>query len=238
MFMAYPDIIILAGGLGTRLSKEVPDIPKPMAPVNGRPFLEYLLNHINALGFKRVILSTGYLGNQIEAYFRNSFKNLELVYSVEQEPLGTGGAVALAFKKVETPHFMVLNGDTLFRINLDLLFQRHIEQLAEVTMALREVENASRYGSVLLGPDHRITRFAEKSEHPAPGIINGGIYVISSRYFKAQQLPEKFSIEKDLFEKRLSESRVYGHVFNDYFLDIGIPEDYRRAQTEFYEYGY
>ena len=148
MFIAYPDIIILAGGLGTRLNQTVPDTPKPMAPVNGKPFLQYLLNHINEAGFRRVILSTGYLSEKIESYFNIRYKDLELLYSVEDEPLGTGGAVQLAFAQVQTPHFMVMNGDTFFRINLDLLFQKHIEQLADVTMALRQVEDASRYGSV------------------------------------------------------------------------------------------
>jgi D-glycero-alpha-D-manno-heptose 1-phosphate guanylyltransferase len=234
MFIAYPDIIILAGGLGTRLNQTVPDTPKPMAPVNGKPFLQYLLNHINEAGFRRVILSTGYLSEKIESYFNIRYKDLELLYSVEDEPLGTGGAVQLAFAQVQTPHFMVMNGDTFFRINLDLLFQKHIEQLADVTMALRQVEDASRYGSVKFDLNNRILRFTEKSEVPEPGYINGGIYVISSRFFKAQAMPGKFSLERDLFESKLDSGNPFGLIFNDYFLDIGIPADYHRAQTEFH----
>lgn len=234
MFIAYPDIIILAGGLGTRLNQTVPDTPKPMAPVNGKPFLQYLLNHINEAGFRRVILSTGYLSEKIESYFNIRYKDLELLYSVEDEPLGTGGAVQLAFAQVQTPHFMVMNGDTFFRINLDLLFQKHIEQLADVTMALRQVEDASRYGSVKFDLNNRILRFTEKSEVPEPGYINGGIYVISSRFFKAQAMPGKFSLERDLFESKLDSGNSFGLIFNDYFLDIGIPADYHRAQTEFH----
>lgn len=236
MFMAYPDIIILAGGLGTRLNQTVPDTPKPMAPINGKPFLQYLLNHINAAGFRRVILSTGYMSGKIESYFNNGYKDLELLYSVEDEPLGTGGAVQLAFSKVQTPHFMVMNGDTFFRINLDLLFQKHIEQLADVTMALRRVEDASRYGSVEFDRNHRILKFTEKSEVPKPGYINGGIYVISSRFFKAQAMSGKFSLERGLFERKLNSGNIYGLIFNDYFLDIGIPADYHRAQTEFHAF--
>lgn len=234
MFIAYPDIIILAGGLGTRLNQTVPDTPKPMAPVNGKPFLQYLLNHINEAGFRRVILSTGYLSEKIESYFNNRYKDLELLYSVEDEPLGTGGAVQLAFAQVQTPHFMVMNGDTFFRINLDLLFQKHVEQLADVTMALRQVEDASRYGSVKFDLNNRILRFTEKSVVPEPGYINGGIYVISSRFFKAQAMPGKFSLERDLFESKLDSGNTFGLIFNDYFLDIGIPADYHRAQTEFH----
>jgi D-glycero-alpha-D-manno-heptose 1-phosphate guanylyltransferase len=226
MFIAYPDIIILAGGLGTRLNQTVPDTPKPMAPVNGKPFLQYLLNHINEAGFRRVILSTGYLSEKIESYFNIRYKDLELLYSVEDEPLGTGGAVQLAFAQVQTPHFMVMNGDTLF--------QKHIEQLADVTMALRQVEDASRYGSVKFDLNNRILRFTEKSEVPEPGYINGGIYVISSRFFKAQAMPGKFSLERDLFESKLDSGNTFGLIFNDYFLDIGIPADYHRAQTEFH----
>ncbi|KAF5068336.1 D-glycero-alpha-D-manno-heptose 1-phosphate guanylyltransferase [anaerobic digester metagenome] len=236
MFIAYPDIIILAGGLGTRLNQTVPDTPKPMAPVNGKPFLQYLLNHINEAGFRRVILSTGYLSEKIESYFNIRYKDLELLYSVEDEPLGTGGAVQLAFAQVQTPHFMVMNGDTFFRINLDLLFQKHIEQLADVTMALRRVEDASRYGSVEFDRNHRILKFTEKSEVPGPGYINGGIYVISSRFFKAQAMSGKFSLERDLFERKLNSGNIYGLIFNDYFLDIGIPADYHRAQTEFHAF--
>ncbi|HOI88724.1 MAG TPA: nucleotidyltransferase family protein [Lentimicrobium sp.] len=236
MFLSYPDIIILAGGLGTRLSEALPGVPKPMAPVNGRPFLEYLLKPLCDGGFRKVILSTGYLGEQIESYFGNRFRNLDLVYSVEKEQLGTGGAVNMAFRKVETPHFMVMNGDTIFRINHDFLFQKHVENLADVTLALRKVKDVSRYGTVQLTQDHRITAFREKSEASGAGLINGGINMISSRYFSALSLPEKFSLENDLFMPQVSKARYYGQDFDNYFLDIGIPEDYLRAQTEFHEF--
>jgi len=233
MFMEFPDIIILAGGLGTRLRSTVQDLPKAMAPVNGKPFLEYQLDFINRFGFKRIILSTGHLSATIENYFGEKYKNLELLYSIEKEPLGTGGAVKLAFQQVATPHAMILNGDTLFRINLDLFFQNHIEKLAKVSIALRNVDDASRYGAVECSADFNITGFKEKSDTALPGLINGGNYLIKSKYFRELNLPDKFSLENDFFSKMLEPRWFIGHVFDDYFIDIGIPEDYNRAQTEF-----
>jgi len=147
--------------------------------------------------------------------------------------VGTGGAVKLSFKKVTSPHALILNGDTLFRINLDLFFQNHIEDLAKVSMALRMVEDASRYGLVECSPYRNITGFHEKSQTKSPGLINGGIYLIKSTYFRSLNLPEKFSLENDLFVKMLEPDKYKAQVFNDYFLDIGIPDDYKRAQIEF-----
>jgi D-glycero-alpha-D-manno-heptose 1-phosphate guanylyltransferase len=236
MFMLYPDIIILAGGLGTRLKDEINDIPKAMAPINGKPFLEYLLNYINQAGFQRVIISTGYLSKSIENYFKDKYRSIEIEYVVEKEPLGTGGAIKLALKKVNTPYFIVLNGDTLFRINLQDFFQTHVENLSNMTVALRKVEDASRFGQVELDEYGIIKAFKEKTVHPQPGLINGGIYMIKTKFLKKQELPEKFSFEKDWMEKYIVSEEFVGRVFDDYFIDIGIPEDYKRAQKEFNEF--
>ncbi len=233
MFIKLPDVIILAGGLGTRLRGEVKDTPKSMAPINGKPFLEYQLKQIHAAGLKRVILSTGYLGEQVQAYFGDSFMDMEILYSHEKEPLGTGGAVKLAFNQVKTPYAMIFNGDTMFKINLDMFFQRTIENLANVSIALRFVKDASRYGAVECDDEERILSFNEKSKIQQPGLINGGIYLISSRYFRKFDLPEVFSLEKDFFAPQVREGYFSGQVFDNYFLDIGIPEDYQRAQDEF-----
>lgn len=232
MFLSYPDIIILAGGFGTRLQSEVHDVPKPMAPVNGKPFLEYILNHIERQGFNRVILSTGYLGNIISEHFGKKFKTINLEYTHEKEPLGTGGAIKLASEKVHSPYFIIMNGDTFFPINLQLLFQTHVEHLANLTLALREAPDASRYGQVECITNGRITRFIEKSSEKKSGLINGGIYILNTKFFKRFEFPEKFSFERDFLEKQLDTYEFYGQVFNDYFLDIGIPEDYKRAQNE------
>lgn len=233
MFMLYPDIIVLAGGLGTRLRGVVNDLPKAMAPVIGKPFLEYILDFIAKAGFQRVILSTGYMSKSIEDYFHDSYRSLEIVYSVEKEPLGTGGAIKLASKKVTTPYFIVMNGDTLFRIDMQQFFTKHVEQLANVSIALRRVEDASRYGLVECDDHCNIISFHEKSSDCNPGLINGGIYIIKTKYFKKLPFPNKFSLESEWMQKNVGNGEIQGQVFNDYFLDIGIPEDYERAQTEF-----
>ncbi len=232
MFMEFPDIIILAGGLGTRLKDEIPDLPKPMAPVNGRPFLEYLLNYIDSFGFRKVILSTGYLGNVIMDHFRERYKGLQLEYSVEDKPLGTGGAIKLAVEKVKTHYFIVMNGDTFFNINLQRFFQINIENLAKMSIALREVDNASRYGQIDMNNQGIITGFHEKSDNDKPGLINGGTYILNTKYFRKFDLPAVFSFEKDWLQKYAFTEEFRGQIFNDYFLDIGIPEDYKKAQDE------
>lgn len=232
MFMVYPDIIILAGGLGTRLRGEISDLPKAMAPVNGRPFLEYLLNYINHAGFKRVILSTGFMSDVIEKHFRHQYKSLELVYSIEKEPLGTGGGIKMAVQKVRSPYFIVLNGDTFFPIDIQGFFQKHIEQLVNLTIALKEVEDASRYGLVDCDEVGKITAFKEKSSLIHSGLINGGIYIIKKKYFNKFSFPDKFSFEKDFLQANVNSGDFYCQVFPDYFLDIGIPDDYKRAQIE------
>ncbi|MDY0104548.1 MAG: nucleotidyltransferase family protein [Lentimicrobium sp.] len=232
MFLKLPDVIILAGGLGTRLREAVKDIPKSMAPINGRPFLEYQLRALQAAGLERVIISTGFLGEQIQHYFGSSYRNMEIIYSHEHEPLGTGGAVKLAFNHVQTPYALILNGDTLFKIDLDLFFQRSIEKLADVSIALRKVEDVSRYGSVECNNEGQIISFNEKKSIQQPGLINGGIYLIASRYFRRNVLAETFSLEKDFFGIRYKQDYFLGQVFSDYFLDIGIPSDYLKAQHE------
>lgn len=236
MFMLYPDIIILAGGMGTRLKEEVTGMPKAMAPINGKPFLEYLLNYINKTGFQKVIISTGYLTKSIENYFKEKYRSVEIEYAAEKEPLGTGGGIKLAVRKVTTPYFIVLNGDTLFRINFQDFFQDHVENLANMTVALRKVDDASRFGQVEFDEQGVIRAFKEKSTDSQPGYINGGIYIIKTKFFKKQQFPDKFSFEKDWLQKQVGSGEFFGRVFNDYFIDIGIPEDYKRAQSEFNEF--
>lgn len=232
MFMDFPDIIILAGGLGTRLQGEIHDVPKPMAPVNGRPFLEYLLDYIDSYSFKRVILSTGYLGNIIKDHFRDRYNGLEIEYSIEDKPLGTGGAIKMAVERVKTHYFIVMNGDTFFNINLQRFFQVNIENLAKMSIALRQVDNASRYGQIEMNNQGIITGYHEKSDDAHPGLINGGTYILNSKYFRKFNLPEIFSFEKDWLQVYVGKGEFRGQVFNDYFLDIGIPEDYKRAQHE------
>lgn len=227
------EAVILAGGLGTRLRDVVSGIPKSMAPVNNKPFLAYLLDYLHKNGVRRVVLSVGYMHEKILNYFHSNYKNIEIVYSVESEPLGTGGAVSLAMKSVCSDEVFILNGDTLFNVDLKGFYDFYIKKHADVLLALRHVEDASRYGSVFCDDTGRITEFREKEIIPVPGLINGGIYLMKKNYLDLFHLSGKFSLEQDCFAKCCKESYIHGYVTENYFLDIGIPGDYNKAQNEF-----
>ena len=224
--------IILAGGLGTRLRSVVSDLPKCMALVNGKPFLEFVLYYLEKQNIKKVILSVGYKKEAIISYFGSKRNSLVLEYCIEDEPLGTGGAIKKAAEMVAEPSFFVLNGDTLFDIDLKVLAKVHASNNSDAVLALRKVENVNRYGSVECNSIQKITAFIEKGEKQGKGMINGGIYCINKDAFLKKNLPEKFSIEKDYFQKYLEELQLFGIEFSAYFIDIGIPEDYSRAQNE------
>jgi D-glycero-alpha-D-manno-heptose 1-phosphate guanylyltransferase len=227
------EAIILAGGFGTRLQQVVSDLPKSMAQVNGRPFIEYLLNYLRGQGITKFIFSVGYKKETIEAHLGEQFKNIPIEYAIEQEPLGTGGGIMNAFQMVEGNSAFVLNGDSMFRMGMSALSQLHTENNADITLALRFLEETERFGSVKINGDKRITGFSEKGSESGPGYINGGIYLINKSYLFTQNFPEKFSIEKDCFERYCQESRFFGFPSKGYFLDIGIPEDFYKAQHEF-----
>ena len=226
------EAIILAGGFGTRLSHVVSDVPKPMAPVYGKPFLTYLIDRLIDAGIRRVILATGYKHECIESYFGTSYRGIEIVYSQETTPLFTGGAILQAAQKIQSEDFVVLNGDTLFDIDLQKLYDFHVQNHANLTIALRQVADTSRYGSVTCTNDN-IVAFKEKAESIGAGDINGGIYAINREWLMNQNLPTKFSFEKELMQPLAGDPSFYGLRFNNYFIDIGVPEDYYRAQEEF-----
>ncbi len=231
------EAIILAGGFGTRLQKVVVDLPKPMADINGKPFLEYQLNYLASFGIKRVIFSVGYLSETISNHFGDKFGDIDIDYAYEENPLGTGGGILNAFHKRKTKELIVLNGDTLFEIDINTFFKNHNAYNSLFSLALRTLDSVDRYGSVILD-NNIINKFAEKGEYSGAGVINGGVYIINEKFFEKANLPSKFSMEKDVFEKLLNEYNFYGFSFENYFLDIGIPEDYLRAQDEFRELKY
>jgi len=226
------ETIILAGGFGTRLRHLIKDVPKPMSMVSGLPFLQFLLRKLQKSGIERVILSTGYLHEKIEAYFGNSFENVSISYSQEFEPLGTGGAIQLALTQAQTEHVLVLNGDTLFDIDLTLFYQFYIEKKTSLAIALRKVEDVSRYGAVKINEEAKIIGFAEKNELQGKGLINGGTYLLNRNLFDTQKEKKTFSFEKDILEKQYHTKEFFGLPFDNYFIDIGVPEDFNRAQTE------
>lgn len=226
------EAIILAGGFGTRLQGVVKDVPKPMAPVNGRPFLTYILDYLIEYQYNSVVLSVGYLHEKIEEFFGSQYKSLQIKYAVETEPLGTGGGIAYALSFCTNENVLVLNGDTLFKADLLSLEQFHTQHHSLLSIILRHVADTSRYGSVTISESGRILRFTEKNNASGEGTINGGIYMINNELIKKLDLPAKFSFEKDLMEKYVETLPFYAQCSSNYFIDIGIPEDYARAQIE------
>ncbi len=225
------EAIILAGGLGTRLRSVVADVPKCMAPVNGMPFIAFIIDGLQKQGITRFIFSLGYKSESVINFVEEKYKLLEKIYVIEEEPLGTGGAIKASCKKVKGKDVFVLNGDTLFSINLQELADIHTKQHQVCTLALKPMTNFKRYGAVETNTNSAITAFHEK-KFCANGLINGGIYALDAKKFLQEPLPDIFSFEKEYLEKNINNHKLYGIAFDNYFIDIGIPEDYERAQKE------
>ena len=223
------EAIVLAGGFGTRLKSVVPHLPKPMASVAGRPFLEILLSMLANKGFSRIVLSLGFMSEKIITHFGDNYKGMELVHEVESEPLGTGGAIRAALARCVSDHVYIFNGDTYLELE--------VEELEEVwrdghhpVIAVREVTDTARFGSVELC-DGRINAFLEKGKS-GPGLINAGCYVLPNDALDAFPLGQPFSIETEYFVKYLKRLRFDGFVTRGRFIDIGVPDDYALAQIE------
>jgi D-glycero-alpha-D-manno-heptose 1-phosphate guanylyltransferase len=230
------EAIVLAGGLGTRLRSVITEVPKPMAPVAGRPFLDYILYYLKKEGVTRVVLAVGYKWEVIRDYYAdaNSAFGLELDYSVEVEPLGTGGAIFKAAEKVKGDNFFIINGDTSFPIPLKRLSSFAGKTTAELAIALKKISNSDRYGSVEHSADGHIISFKEKGQNcGATAEINGGIYFMQKALINRFTFPEKFSFETDFMQSKLGSMNAFAKTFNSTFIDIGIPEDYYRAQKLF-----
>ncbi len=226
------EAIILAGGFGTRLRSMVSDVPKPMAPVAGRPFLTYVLDRLGRQGYSHVVLATGYLHEKVEEFFKNDYQGITVDYARELSPLGTGGAMINALQHCHEEYVTVLNGDTLFDINHERLCRFAEEKESPLAIVLRQVEDAGRYGSVEIDNEGRITAFKEKNAEAGSGLINGGIYRVKRSLFDGYTVGKQFSFEKELMQQRYRDERYYAYADGAYFIDIGIPEDYSRAQKE------
>lgn len=227
------EAIVLAGGMGTRLQKVVADLPKPMANINGKPFLEYLINYLAKNDVTHVILSVGYKSKLIINHFGHRFNSVKISYATEETPLGTGGGIRLALQQAKTNHVFIVNGDTLFNIKLQKLAQYHHQKKAALSVALRRMEDGSRYGSVVTDENYRINAFKEKNADAQNVLINGGTYLIDKSLFLKIKFPDKFSFEKDYLEKYFNTSKFYGFEFDEYFIDIGLPSTYKQAQNDF-----
>lgn len=222
--MKMPDAIVLAGGLGTRLGKLTRDTPKPMLPLNGRPFLEYVLEYLCDAGVERTVLSIGYQKERIHAHFGSVFLGMKLAYCEEEIPLGTGGAILKAISLTSGDRVLVTNGDTYFPVDIRVLQESYSRSAADVTMALKAVPDASRYGRVMLEAG-RVVRFLEKGVS-GEGLINGGTYMLRRAAMLELERPPPFSFERDVLEKFIDQWRVYGVEFDVPFVDIGVPQDY------------
>lgn len=226
------EAIVLAGGLGTRLRGVIGDAPKCMAPVNGQPFLAYLFRYLAVQQCTRVILSLGYGYNAVIDWLAGNPQPFIVDHVIETEPLGTGGGMALALQKATEDDVLVLNGDTMFQVNLHEMLMFHKLQNAATTLALKPMLQFERYGVVNVNAANIIVSFEEK-QYKDKGLINGGIYAINRSSLFARQLPAKFSFEKDYLERFVTELSFRGFVSNDYFIDIGIPADYAQSITDF-----
>jgi D-glycero-alpha-D-manno-heptose 1-phosphate guanylyltransferase len=225
------EAVVLAGGLGTRLRGVVRDLPKPLAPVAGRPFITYLLERLERHGFASAILSVGYMADTISAVLGTGYGRMALRYCLEAKPLGTGGGMRLALAMPSDFPVLVLNGDTLVDVDYGEVVQSHIRSGAALSVVVRRVEDASRYGRAVVR-EGRIVGF-EAAGTPGPGLISGGIYVFSRNLLA--DMPEKFSFESDFLESRVATLQPHAFETSSYFIDIGVPQDYARAQQELAE---
>jgi D-glycero-alpha-D-manno-heptose 1-phosphate guanylyltransferase len=228
------EVILLAGGLGTRLRSVVSDRPKPMAEVNGKPFLQHLMDFWIAQGASHFVLSVGYKHEVVVDYFGDNYRDIPVSYAIETKRLGTGGGMALALNKLRTDNTCAAqNGDTFFSVDVKSLLEFHKSKHSVFTLALREISDNSRYSSVALSPEGRVINFLPPANE-ASATINGGVYLLQPSNLKAvfeEKFSDKaFSLEDEFLPEVIQEQAFYAQLEKGFFIDIGVPEDYQRAQ--------
>lgn len=224
------DVVILCGGRGMRLRPLIKDRPKGLVEINGKPFLDILIDYLANFGFKRFILCIGYLGQNIKQYYQNYHSSLKILFSEEKNPLGTAGAIKNAEPLIKSNPFLVLNGDSLCRINLYEFLNFYIRKKALFSIALTKAKRASDYGAVSLSPSQQILSFNEKVKQKHSCFINAGIYIFKNRVFSMIPDKENFSLEYDLFPK-IIHKEFYGYVTEEKVIDIGTPARLRNAKA-------
>jgi D-glycero-alpha-D-manno-heptose 1-phosphate guanylyltransferase len=202
-----------------------------MAPIHGKPFIHYVIDHLQQQGITQFIFALGYKHEYFLDYLQQVLPQGNYELSMEEEPLGTGGAIRQACGFVQEPTVLVTNGDTLFKGDVRALAAVHQQQRAHCSLLLKPMQQFSRYGVVELNAQQQITCFKEKQYYES-GLINAGMYLLQTQSFLQEQLPEKFSFEKEYLEALYASRKMVGVVQDAYFIDIGIPEDYARAQAE------
>jgi len=226
------EAIILAGGMGTRIRSVVSDLPKCMAPVAGQPFIFYLFNYLQRNNVKKIILSLGYKHEVVKEWIEQQNFPFNFAYSIEDEPLGTGGAIKKSIELVESEDVFILNGDTLFEIDLRVFKDIHKKSNLPLSLALKPMTEFERYGNVEINDKHIITGFKEKI-YCKEGMINGGIYLLKKENHLMDNLSKKFSFETKILQQQAGQGIIQGYINTGYFIDIGIPLDYEKANKEF-----
>lgn len=223
--------VILAGGMGTRLHPITQDsTPKVLAEVRGKPFIHWLLRHLQHQGINKVIMAVHHLADQVQTFIGDNFNGMEISYSFETIPLGTGGATRMAIEQSDSSRIWVFNGDTWFPVNLKSMLSRHGQSGNQITIALKKLYDFNRYGSITMDNKGRITGFREK-QTIKEGYINGGIYLMETEVLKSFATGTRFSLEHDLFEQRIGDLKLGGYKSKARFIDIGQPEDYHLIQS-------
>lgn len=222
------DVLVLCGGIGKRLQSVVNDRPKPMAKIGGRPFLDILVSRVASFGFRRFILCTGYMADSIRQHYQDGEGSLEIVFSEEKTPLGTGGAIGNAGRLIKSLLFLVLNGDSLCDVDLKKFLRFHRKTRALCSIVLAYSENSKDYGNVALGQDSRVTQFDEKAQASKDSFVSAGIYLFQKQVLSFMPVGN-FSLEKDLFPAIVGRG-FYGYISDKGFIDIGTPQKYMNAQ--------
>jgi D-glycero-alpha-D-manno-heptose 1-phosphate guanylyltransferase len=222
--------IILAGGLGTRLKTVINDKPKVLATISGKPFLYWLITYLQQQGITSYIFSLGYLHQQVEDFLKKEFSDLQYDCLIETEPLGTGGAIKYCLSKAIDNDVLILNGDTFFNLNIKQFAEFYQNSKSDCCIALTPMQNFDRYGLVSVDKDSNIIEFNEK-KYCKEGLINTGVLLVNKSVFldKTAQFPRYFSYEKDFLQPNISQIKLTGYIAAGYFIDIGIPEDYYKA---------
>ncbi len=233
-FLNETDVVILCGGPGTRLGAITKDIPKPMAMIGNRPFLDILIQHVSSFGFKRFVLCVGYKKEAIEDHFRTYKSDIKVVFSEERDGnlLGTAGAVKNAEKAVESDTFLVMNGDSFTDIDLGRFLEFHDKKRAVASLALTKAVKRGDTGLVRMGERDEIVTFSEKDEIADAAYMNMGVYFFNSAVFRHIPAEARFSLEYDLFPLMTGKG-IYGYVVNAEVIDIGTPERLEKAKAFF-----
>jgi NDP-sugar pyrophosphorylase family protein len=223
------DVIVLCGGLGTRLRSVVRNRPKPMADVGGRPFLALLLDHLVRSGFTRFILCCGYRSGTIKSFFRTFAGKYTVRYSMESKPLGTGGALRRAARLVKGNNAIVMNGDSFCAVDYNAMIQHHMRKRAFVTIAVCRVPKSDEFGKVVIDGRSRITEFVEKGSRSGSGWVNAGVYVFRKSIVAGLPKRTPLSLEHDVFPS-IAAHNLFAYKSDGVLLDIGTPGRYKSAR--------